>query len=169
MCQKEGFFHGLVVEEPFRVKRVCFAHDTFLNECDTVSVGSQLQRYGQVLSPLLSELTAGEDIGWWLLDSGAAVAVLAKHCVAPYAAETVGTADDLKFTAANGTGVSMLGRVELSVFMCLWNHDENKDVWKKARLTALVGDARHNILSTTSLTQSGWTFTQKNGFCNVGT
>ena len=103
---KEGFFHGLVVEEPFRVRRVCFAHDTFLNECDTVSVGSQLQRYGQVLSPLLSELTAGEDIGWWLLDSGAAVTVLAKHCVVPYAAETVGTADDLKFTAAN-------------VFLCL--------------------------------------------------
>ena len=60
---KEGFFHGLVVEEPFRVRRVCFGHDTFLNECDTVSVGSQLRRYGQVLSPLLSELTAGEDIG----------------------------------------------------------------------------------------------------------
>ena len=160
---REGFFHGLVAEEPFRVRRVCFAPDTFLNECDTVSVGSQLQRYGQVLSPLLSELTAGEDIGWWLLDSGAAVTVLAKHCVVPYAAETVGTADDLKFTAANGTGVAMLGRVELSVFMCLWNHDENKDVWKKARLTALVGDTRYNILSTTSLTQSGWTFTQKNG------
>ena len=27
----------------------------------------------------------------------------------------------------------------------------------------MVGDTRHNILSTTSLTQSGWTFTQKNG------
>ena len=160
---KEGFFHGLLVEEPFRVKRVCFGTETFLNECDTVSVEGQLRRYGQVLAPLLSELTAGEDIGWWLFDSGAAVTVLAKHCVVPYAAESVGTADDLKFTAANGSGVSMLGRAELSVFMCLWNHDENKDVWKKARLTALVGDTRHNILSTTSLTQSGWTFIQKNG------
>ena len=115
-----------------------FWHDNFLNECDTVSVGFQLRRYGQVLSPLLSQLTASEDIGSWLLDSGAAVTVLAKHCVVPYAAETVGSADDWKFTTANGTGVSMLGRVELSVSMCLGNHDENKDVWKKARLTALV-------------------------------
>ena len=47
------------------------------------------------------------------LDSGAAVTLLAKHCVLPYAAETVGTAGDLKFTAANSAGVSMLGRVEL--------------------------------------------------------
>ena len=87
---KEGFFHGLLVEEPFRVKRVCFGTETFLNECDTVSVEGQLRRYGQVLAPLLSELTAGEDIGWWLFDSGAAVTVLAKHCVVPYAAESVG-------------------------------------------------------------------------------
>ena len=35
------------------------------------------------------------------LDSGATVTLLAIHCGLPYAAETVGTVGDLKFTAAN--------------------------------------------------------------------
>ena len=162
-----GFFEGLAVEEPFKVNLLRFRAQTFLNECDTVSVEAQLVRHQPVLSPLLSEITAEDDIGWWLLDSGAAVTVLAKHCVVPYAAESVGSASDLKFTAANGTGVSMLDRVELSVFMCLWNHEKDHDEWKKARLTALVGDTRHNILSTTSLTQSGWTFSQRKGLVSL--
>ena len=32
--------------------------------------------------------------------------------------------------------------------------------WKKARLNVLVGSIRHNILSITSLADSGWRFTQ---------
>ena len=160
---EEGFFEGLVVDEPFRTFRLKVGVSTFLNECDTVATDLQRRRYSTVLSPLLSQLASGEDIGWWLLDSGAAVTVLAKHCVIPYGAELVGDVSDLKFTAANGSGVSMLGRCELSVFMCLWNHGENHDVWKKARLTALIGDTRRNILSTTSLTQSGWSFLQQGG------
>ncbi len=160
---EKGFFEGLIADEPFRTRRLQIGVSTFLNECDTVSADLQLRRYSTVMSPLLSQLAAGEDIGWWLLDSGAAVTVLAKHCVVPYGAELVGDVSDLKFTAANGSGVSMLGRCELSVFMCLWNHDENHDVWKKAKLTALIGDTRHNILSTTSLTQSGWRFLQQDG------
>ena len=32
--------------------------------------------------------------------------------------------------------------------------------WKKARLNVLVGSIRHNILSSTSLADSGWRFTQ---------
>ena len=32
--------------------------------------------------------------------------------------------------------------------------------WKKARLKVLVGSIRHNILSITSLADSGWRFTQ---------
>ena len=70
---------------------------------------SQLRRYGQVLAPLLSELTAGEDIGWWLFDSGAAVTVLAKHCVVPYAAETV----------LGQRMTSSLRRPTVVVFQCL--------------------------------------------------
>ena len=32
--------------------------------------------------------------------------------------KVLGTADDLKFTAANGSGVSMLGRAEFVIFSC---------------------------------------------------
>ena len=86
--------------------------------------------------------------------------MLSKHCALPYAATLVGDAEGLKFSAANGSSVSMHGKAEVSVFMCLWNEEKNHDVWTKAKLTTLVGDTRHNILSTTSLIQSGWTFIQ---------
>ena len=95
-----------------------------------------------------------------LLDSGAAVTVLSKQCVSPYSATMVGDAEGLKFSAANGSSVSMHGGAEVSVFLCLWNDEKNHDVWTKAKLTTLVGDTRHNILSTTSLAQSGWTLMQ---------
>ena len=154
----EGFFDGLVVERPMKCRRLCFEFPTFLNFEDTVSHEVKLRGIGSVISPLLSELSAGDDIGWWLLDSGAAVTVLAKHCLIPYGGELVRTSDDSKFSAANGSSVSMHGRAEISVFMCLRRYHDETKFWKKGRLTTLVGDTRHNILSTTSLAQSGWQF-----------
>ena len=156
----EQFFDGLVCGAPMRVERCCFGKSTFLNLVDTVSVTHELDRFSEVIAPLLSELSSNDDIGWWLLDSGAAVTVLSKQCVLPYAATMVGDSDGLKFSAANGSSVAMHGRAEVSVFMCLWNDEMSHDVWTKAKLTTLVGDTRHNILSTTSLAQSGWTFMQ---------
>ena len=115
----EGFFSGLIVERPMKCRRLCFGFPTFLNFEDTVSHEVKLRSLGSMLSPLLSELSPGDDIGWWLLDSGAAVTVLAKHCLIPYGGELVRTSDDSKFSAANGSSVAMHGRAEISVFMCL--------------------------------------------------
>ena len=154
----EGFLDGLVVERPMKCRRLCFEFPTFLNFEDTVSHEVKLRGIGSVISPLLSELSAGDDIGWWLLDSGAAVTVLAKHCLIPYGGELVRTSDDSKFSAANGSSVSMHGRAEISVFMCLRRYHDETKFWKKGKLMTLVGDTRHNILSTTSLAQSGWQF-----------
>ena len=156
----EQFFDGLLCETPMRVERFCFGKSTFLNLVDTVSVSHEMSRFAGVFAPLLSELSSSDDIGWWLLDSGAAVTALSKQCVLPYSATMVGDAEGLKFSAANGSSVAMHGRAEVSVFLCLWNDEKNHDVWTKAKLTTLVGDTRHNILSTTSLAQSGWTFMQ---------
>ena len=154
----EGFLDGLVVERPMKCRRLCFEFPTFLNFEGTVSHEVKLRGIGSVISPLLSELSAGDDIGWWLLDSGAAVTVLAKHCLIPYGGELVRTSDDSKFSAANGSSVSMHGRAEISVFMCLRRYHDETKFWKKGKLMTLVGDTRHNILSTTSLAQSGWQF-----------
>ena len=154
----DEFFDGLIVERPMKCRRLCFGFPTFLNFEDTVSHDVKLRSLGKVVSPLLSELSPGDDIGWWLLDSGAAVTVLAKHCLIPYGGELVRTSDESKFSAANGSSVSMHGRAEISVFMCLRRYHDETKFWKKGRLTTLVGDTRHNILSTTSLAQSGWQF-----------
>ena len=154
----EGFLDGLVVERPMKCRRLCFEFPTFLNFEDTVSHEVKLRGIGSVISPLLSELSSGDDIGWWLLDSGAAVTVLAKHCLIPYGGELVRTSDDSKFSAANGSSVSMHGRAEISVFMCLRRYHDETKFWKRGKLMTLVGDTRHNILSTTSLAQSGWQF-----------
>ena len=43
---------------------------------DTVSVSHEMSRFSGVFAPLLSELSSSDDIGWWLLDSGAAVTVV---------------------------------------------------------------------------------------------
>ena len=154
----DEFFDGLIAERPMKCRRLCFGFPTFLNFEDTVSHDVKLRSLGKVVSPLLSELSPGDDIGWWLLDSGAAVTVLAKHCLIPYGGELVRTSDESKFSAANGSSVSMHGRAEISVFMCLRRYHDETKFWKKGRLTTLVGDTRHNILSTTSLAQSGWQF-----------
>ena len=116
----EQFFDGLLCETPMRVERFCFGKSTFLNLVDTVSVSHEMNRYSGVFAPLLSELSSSDDIGWWLLDSGAAVTVLSKQCVLPYSATMVGDAEGLKFSAANGSSVAMHGRAEVSVcfFAC---------------------------------------------------
>ena len=77
----QSFFEGLVCDEPMRVERIVFGTSTFLNMVDTVSVAHEVDRFSGVLAPLLSELSSSDDIGWWLLDSGAAVTVLSKQSV----------------------------------------------------------------------------------------
>ena len=63
------------------------------------------------------------------------------------------------FCAANGSSVRMHGKTSLLVRFSVWGTHGN-EVWKHATVNSLVGDTRHNILSTTVLARSGWTFQQ---------
>ena len=62
--------------------------------------------------------------------------------------------------AANGSSVNMSGTAEIGVQMHMSGTSGDDWCWKKARLNVLVGSIRHNILSITSLADSGWRFTQ---------
>ena len=61
---------------------------------------------------------------------------------------------------ANGSSVNMSGTAEIGVQMHMSGPSGDGWRWKKARLNVLVGSIRHNILSITLLTDSGWRFTQ---------
>ena len=62
--------------------------------------------------------------------------------------------------AANGSSVNMSGTAEIGVQMHMSGPSGDDWCWKKARLNVLVGSIRHNILSISSLADSGWRFTQ---------
>ena len=152
---------GLIAPSAMRVKMFVSHVDTFLNHESEMSHGAECQRYAQLFAPLLSELGLADDCTCWLLDSGASVTVLSKSSFVVYAAEWSG--DDFgldRFSAANGSSVNMHGKANVSVFMCLWDRAKDVDVWKKAKLSTLVGETRHNILSTTTLCKAGWSFSQ---------
>ena len=154
---------GLICEQPMRVNVVKLKVGTFMNHVDELSHEGELRRWAPVMMPLLSQVDLQDDVGWWLLDSGAAVTVLAKHCVSCYAAKVSSEPQSARFSAANGSDVKMHGRADISVFINLLNDGTGEDLWKKAKLVALIGETKHNILSTTSLSQSGWIFSQKDG------
>ena len=159
----EGNLDGLTCEQPMRVEIVKLNVGTFMNHVDELSHACELRRWAPIMMPLLSQVDLQDDVGWWLLDSGAAVTVLAKHCVSCYAANVSSEPQSARFSAANGSDVKMHGRADVSVFINLLNDKTNEDLWKKAKLVALIGETKHNILSTTSLSQSGWIFSQKDG------
>ena len=154
---------GLLCEQPMRTKIVKLSCSTFMNHVDELSHAGEWCRFSPIVMPLLSQVETNDDIGWWLLDSGAAVTVLAKHCVAAYAAEVVSEPQSARFSAANGSDVKMHQKASVSVFISLVNEETGANVWKKAKLVALIGETKHNILSTTSLSQSGWVFSQRDG------
>ena len=54
----------------------------------------------------------------------------------------------------------MAGTAEIGVQMHMSGPSTDDWCWKKARLNILVGSIKHNILSITSLADSGWRFTQ---------
>ena len=152
---------GLIAPAAMRVKMFVSDVDIFLNHDSELSHVAECQRYAPLFSPLLSELGLTDDCTWWLLDSGASVTVLSKSNFVAYAAEWSGDDTGLdRFSAANGSSVSMHGKANVSVFMCLWDRAKDVDIWKKARLSTLVGETRHNILSTTTLCKLGWSFSQ---------
>ena len=148
-----------------RVELVHLDVSTFLNTPwnETVSLSSEARRWMPSLGPLLSEVIH-EDSTWWLLDSGASATVLAQSCCDAYGVNVPSSCmDQSKYRAANGSPVEITGQAEFSVWMFL--RSEQQDEWKKAQLKCLVGNIRHNIISTTLLCKSGWYFKQEpNGF-----
>ena len=132
----EKFHDGLVCGDQMRVKVAKQKKPTFLNHEGELSACHEWERFAPIVLPLLSEVGLKDDVGWWLLDSGAAVTVLAKHCFTCYGAEKIAEVDDAKFSAANGSSVKMHGKAEISVFMNLWHDGRKENSWKKAKLVA---------------------------------
>ena len=110
------------------------------------------------LSPLLMSFSEVDDVGsWWLLDSGASVSVLSKEHLNKYSVKDLKTVKQA-FAAANGSSVYMscAGRVWVNLRL----RDRAHETMLKATLACLIGNTRHNILSTTLLSEKGWTFEQ---------
>ena len=144
---------------PTRVQIFQTHVSTFLNEPEhTCSMEFEWQHVSPLLVPLLSELCV-EDTSWWLLDSGASATVMSQSTKHALQLGLLTQMDDSQYRAANGSPVVMSGVTEISVWVLL-SSDGSKNNWKKARLRSLVGNIRHNILSTSILCQSGWEFTQ---------
>ena len=131
----------------------------FFDELQETSVARQMEPHLRFLEPLLSQLADQHDASWWLLDSGASTTVLAESSAAAFSA-AISPQNVEGFSAANGSQVRMCGTAEVGVHMFMSTSTGDERIWKKARLKVLVGNIKHNILSVTSLADSGWRFTQ---------
>ena len=125
-----------------------------------VSVEQQVEPYLGFLRPLLSQVADSTDASWWLLDSGASTSVLAESNLSAFRSVLQDSEGLGGYRAANGSSVNMSGTSEIGVQMHMSGPSGDEWCWKKARLNVLVGSIRHNILSITSLADSGWRFTQ---------
>ena len=135
------------------------AHDWF-DDHSEVSVEQQIEPYLKFLRPLLSQVADNTDASWWLLDSGASTSVLAESNLSAFRSVLKDSEGLGSYKAANGSSVNMSGTAEIGVQMHMSGTSGDDWCWKKARLNVLVGSIRHNILSITSLADSGWRFTQ---------
>ena len=135
------------------------AHDWF-DDHSEVSVEQQIEPYLKFLRPLLSQVADNTDASWWLLDSGASTSVLAESSLSAFRSVLQDSEGLGGYKAANGSSVNMSGTAEIGVQMHMSGTSGDDWCWKKARLNVLVGSIRHNILSITSLADSGWRFTQ---------
>ena len=135
------------------------AHEWF-DDHSEVSVEQQIEPYLKFLRPLLSQVADNTDASWWLLDSGASTSVLAESNLSAFRSVLQDSEGLGGYKAANGSSVNMSGTAEIGVQMHMSGTSGDDWCWKKARLNFLVGSIRHNILSITSLADSGWRFTQ---------
>ena len=136
---------------------------TFLNERNnaTVSKAAVFESFFDVISPLLTEMTMTDDTSmWWLLDSGASATVMASRFADMYGLNLNQLRTGDVFKAANGSNVDMLGETQVVAKVRMSSWEDGGSVDKKAQIRALVGNVRHNILSTTTLCRMGWEFFQ---------
>ena len=134
--------------------RCPFGADECLDESwyDGLVCGSSL------CEPLLSSSVAfsSDDQGWWLVDSGASVTVLSEKSLHFFEVlEVEEVPKGPKFFAANGSQVTMNQKVKVKAFIAL-ETKRGEQVVHEIKLSALVGETRNNILSTTQLVNKGW-------------
>ena len=151
---------GLLCTEPRRVQMHSPLLDVGFGVSDTVCNCRVVSQVFSSLCPILAELSFAQDPTWWLIDSGAAVTVVAESNFHHFQSSVQTSADSDRFRAANGSKVSMKGIAEISLGFSLMDVSTGKKTWKTATLNAMVGNTQHNILSTTALCRSGWTFSQ---------
>ena len=153
---------ALVAPVSQRVSLVRSSVTTFLNDpWYELSQHVVFSKHFAQMFPLLTEMTAGEDEShWWLLDSGASATVMSSRFLEAYSSKVKPMQQVGSFRAANGSAVSMLGETSVVAYVGLQSWETGKRASKRAKLRALVGDTRHNILSTTTLCAMGWEFWQ---------
>ena len=120
----------------------------------------QSHRVTSLVHPLLSQLSELTDASWWLLDSGASTSVLAESNLTAFGTQVTSEHMMDRYSAANGSQVRMCGTTDICVHMYMADDSGGRSMWKKAYMKVLVGSIKHNILSVTSLANSGWRFTQ---------
>ncbi|MEM1009490.1 MAG: hypothetical protein AAGJ35_10835, partial [Myxococcota bacterium] len=153
---------GLVSPICSRVK-VLKHKRTFLDFEDTVSHDFQCRRFSPFF-PLLTQLNESvEDNQWWLLDSGASVTVMAHRSCGMYASWVNPVQVDADLRAANGGNVDVVGSTDVRVWIQFLDEKSGRTYHKKASLRALVAKIQHNILSTTTMCGTGWSFWQNGG------
>ncbi len=168
-CSDPNFHDGLVCDSSMSLRYFGTCQSTFLNAQQELSSLAMLRGFTGPVFHLLSEVAANEGFEWWLLDSRAAVTVLAHQNLDQYGAPVDAfEGSEGNFCAANGSSVNMHGKVKLFVCLSVWGTQHEGEIWKHATVNSLVGATRHNILSTTVLSRAGWTFQQDwSGACFV--
>ena len=158
-CVDEALSRDLCASVPRNVVLVLACG--WFDDHSEVSVEQQVEPYLDFLRPLLSQVADNTDASWWLLDSGASsTSVLAESNLSAFRSVLQDSEGLGGYRAANGSSVNMSGTAEIGVQMHMSGPSGDDWCWKKARLNVLVGSIRHNILSITSLADSGWRFTQ---------
>ena len=108
--------------------------------------------------PLLSSSVsfASDDHGWWLVDSGASVTVLCQDALNFFEVlDEEEVPKGPRFYAANGSQVTMNKKVTVRAFIEM-ETKQGGQVISEIKLSALVGETKNNILSTTQLVNKGW-------------
>ena len=171
-CTHEPWFCGLKFGDEVGLGDSSSLETRFVNDpsrdlCASVPMKIVLVRahdwfddHSEVSGPLLSQVADNTDASWWLLDSGASTSVLAESNLSAFRSVLQDSEGLGGYRAANGSSVNMSGTAEIGVQMHMSGPSGDDWCWKKARLNVLVGSILHNILSITSLADSGWRFTQ---------
>ena len=115
-----------------------------------------------LLLPLLAQLCWDvESPSWWLLDSGAAVSVLAEANLKHYKVLEWLPVED-QFSAANGSAVQMVSKARIELALPVKSScdpERATNVIQKFSLEVYIGKTQHNILSMVQLANRGWLFT----------